>query len=408
MRRALLLSLLCLGAAAGLVGAAGAQQAGFTDVAETRRALAEARRQGDAARARAERLEGEARAAGAAAERGAAEAAAAAARIQQAEAAVSAQQANIALIDRQREDLRARIAVRQRPLLRLTAGLQRLARRPLLFTLFRPGSVRDTAHLGALLSTMLPEVAERTASLRGELERSHALRARAEASVAALRKEQADLARRRTALAAMETRQRLAARQSAGVADREAERALALAEQARDLGALADDLGRAGRLSEELAALPGPVMRPPPGAAAGPPVLAADTAPAPRPSSAAVPVFLLPVQGRIVAGFGEARAGALRSRGVGIAAAAGAQAVSPAAGRIAFAGIYRGFGQIAIIDHGQGWTSLVTGLAVLGVGVGDMVVAGSPLGTAGPGHPVVTLELRRDGQPVNPLDFVRL
>jgi septal ring factor EnvC (AmiA/AmiB activator) len=79
--------------------------------------------------------------------------------------------------------------------------------------------------------------------------------------------------------------------------------------------------------------------------------------------------------------------------------------VAPGAGRIVFAGPYAGYGQIAIIDHGGGWTSLITGLAQLGVRVGDQVLAGSPLGTAGMGRPVVSMELRRDGQPVNPLDF---
>ncbi|HEY6868397.1 MAG TPA: peptidoglycan DD-metalloendopeptidase family protein, partial [Novosphingobium sp.] len=119
-------------------------------------------------------------------------------------------------------------------------------------------------------------------------------------------------------------------------------------------------------------------------------------------------VFLLPVQGRLVAGFGEARPGAPLSRGIALAARPGAQAVAPGAGRVVFAGPYRGYGWIAIIDHGQGWTSLVTGLARLAVSVGNEVVAGSPLGTAGAGRPVVTLELRRQGQPVTPLDFARL
>jgi septal ring factor EnvC (AmiA/AmiB activator) len=290
-------------------------------------------------------------------------------------------------------------------LVRLTAGLQRLSRRPLLFTLFRPGSVQDTMHLSALLTTILPEVSRRTAGLRGELDRARALSATAAAEVAALRRETQDLARRRAALAETETRQRLAARQSAGVADREAERALSLAEQARDLGALADQLGAAGKLRDALAALPGPVMRPAiPGQ--GAPLPQADPGPlAARPALA----FLLPVQGRIVAGFGEVpqgmAAGAPRSRGVSIAAAPGAQAIAPAPGRVAFAGLYRGYGQIVIVDHGQGWTSLVTGLAQLSAQVGATVVAGSPLGTAGQGRPVITLELRQNGQPVNPLDF---
>ena len=260
-------------------------------------------------------------------------------------------------------------------------------------------------HMRALLATMLPEVTRRTADLRGELDRGRVLRENAAATIERLRTEQANLGQRRAALAALETQQRLAARQSAGVADRESERALALAEQVSDLGALADNLGRAGALRDELARLPGPIMRPnQPAEASGLPL---DTAP---PAIAARPALavLLPVQGRLVAGFGADLPGQPRSRGVAIAAQAGAQVISPGAGRVAFAGAYRGFGQIVIVDHGGGWTSLVTGLAQLDVGVGNELVAGSPLGSAGPGRPVVTLELRHDGQPVNPLDFAKL
>jgi len=372
------------------------------DPGETRQALAEARRQGAEAQQRAEALEARARAAGQAAERSAAQAAAAAARIQQAEAGVAAQQAAIALIDRQRAALRARLAEQQRPLVRLTGALQRLARRPLVFSLFRPGSVRDTMHLRAMLTTILPEVSRRTAGVRAELDRRRALRAAADAAIGRLRQEQRDLTARRAELAALETRQRLAARQSAGIADRESERALALAEQVRDLGALSDALGQAGQLREQLAALPGPVIRPArPGDARPAPVEPATGLP---PVAAARPDFVFPVQGRLVAGFGEARPGAPVSRGVALAARAGAQAVAPGPGRVAFAGPYRGFGQIVIIDHGGGWTSLVTGLGQLSINVGAEVLAGSPIGTTGPGRPIVALELRQRGQPVNPLD----
>jgi septal ring factor EnvC (AmiA/AmiB activator) len=38
--------------------------------------------------------------------------------------------------------------------------------------------------------------------------------------------------------------------------------------------------------------------------------------------------------------------------------------------------------------------------------VGDRVLAGSPLGTTGTGQPLITLELRKDGAPVNPLDQI--
>ncbi|MBS3927355.1 MAG: peptidoglycan DD-metalloendopeptidase family protein, partial [Sphingomonadales bacterium] len=115
----------------------------------------------------------------------------------------------------------------------------------------------------------------------------------------------------------------------------------------------------------------------------------------------------LPAAGRLVAGFGETRPGQPQSRGLSILLSGGAQVVAPAAGRVAFAGPYKGYGLIAIIEHGGGWTSLVTGLSELDCRVGDNLVAGASLGRMGPGRPVLGFELRRAGQPVNPLDFVR-
>jgi septal ring factor EnvC (AmiA/AmiB activator) len=54
---------------------------------------------------------------------------------------------------------------------------------------------------------------------------------------------------------------------------------------------------------------------------------------------------------------------------------------------------------VIIIDHGEGWTSLVAGLGGLAVRVGDRVVQGQLVGRAlGSGDPRVTIELRRRGQ----------
>jgi septal ring factor EnvC (AmiA/AmiB activator) len=115
----------------------------------------------------------------------------------------------------------------------------------------------------------------------------------------------------------------------------------------------------------------------------------------------------MPLAGRLLAGFGEEMEGSARSRGISLAARPGAQAVSPAPGRVAFAGPYRGYGRIVIIEHDGGWTTLVTGLAQLDAAVGAELVAGSPLGITGPGEPRVTVELRHNGEPVNPLQFLR-
>ncbi|MCB2076039.1 MAG: metalloendopeptidase, partial [Novosphingobium sp.] len=233
------------------------------NVADVRRALADAQRQGESARARAEKLEAEAARVTEAAEKTARAAAAVAARIQETEAEISGHEAKIGLLAREREALRARLAERQQPVIRLTAALQRLSRRPPALALLRPGSVRDTMHMRALLATMLPEVERRTAALKTEIERGRVLERRARTAALELRSSETELEARRKSLAAIETRQRLASRKAAGTASREADRALALAEKARDLGELVDELGRAGELREQLARLPGPIIRPP-------------------------------------------------------------------------------------------------------------------------------------------------
>src|SRR5690606_4009650 len=117
-------------------------------------------------------------------------------------------------------------------------------------------------YLRAVLDSTVPQVRAQTAGLRDRLAHSRQLRDEAQAAARLLRSEEARLIERRQALAALESRQRLAAREAGGEASREAERALALAEETRDLSALMVELDRAGDLRARLAALPGPVMRP--------------------------------------------------------------------------------------------------------------------------------------------------
>lgn len=391
------LALLALG------GAQAQPRQAFDDADQARTALEAARKQGDEARARAEKLEADAARAGAEADRTARETAAVAARIQQSEAGIAADEARAALVARQQGELRARLAARQAPLVQLTAALQRLARRPTMLSLLHPGSVRETMYMRALLESTVPEVRKRTAALRGEIARARKLEAEARQAAQSLRAGKTELERRRKVLSALEARQRLASRQAGGIADREADRALALAEQARDLGTLLGELDRASDLREKLAALPGPVIRPdrPEDARV------ADEPERTAAASSGPGSYVLPAAGRLVAGFGEARTGSPTSRGIAIATRAGAQAVSPAAGRVAFAGLYRGYGKIVIIEHGGGWTSLITGLADLDAKVGQNLVQGSPLGVTGAGTPVLGLELRKDGEPVNPLEAMR-
>ncbi|KLE32206.1 hypothetical protein AAW01_08610 [Aurantiacibacter gangjinensis] len=369
-----------------------------------REALADALQEREAAERRSARFEEEAAEAENAAQRAAREAAALAARIQQAEAGITAARARMAMIDRQQANLREELGREQQPVVELIAALQQASRRPLALSVMQPGSVKDIVYLRAILHNRIPQVQAGTRDLRTRLDRARELRRVELAATEALRAEEAELAARREELAEIETRERLAARSAGGSASREAERALALAEEARDLDGLVDELDRAAALRERLAALPGPRLRP---ARPEDAQSEADAAPVPSAARASAPTpYVLPVAGRTVTGFGAPQHSGL-SRGLTLAPIAGAQVVSPAAGRVVFAGPYRGYGRIVIVEHRAGWTSLITGLARVDVNVGDDLVSGSPLGTAASSDPRITLELRQNGEPVNPLSHTR-
>lgn len=376
------------------------------DPDEAQAELERASKEGERAEARAQRFASEADAATEAADKTAREAAALAAQVQAAEAQITAARARYSIARSEREKLTARLAVRQQPLVRLTGALQTTARRPLALSALQPGSLKDLVYVRAVLDAAVPEIRRKTSALRSELEEGRRLERRAARALQGLRDGEERLETRRRELAALETRQRLASRDARSLAAREGERALALAEEVRDLDGLVDRLDEDAKLRRELAALPGPVLRPADIRAELSLEDRGDPSPSPSASSTRLASFQLPVQGRTITGFGEMRSSGLRSTGLQLAPAPNAQVVAPASGRVAFAGPYRGFGRIVIIEHPGGWTSLVTGLERIDAEVGDEVIAGAPLGAAASNDPDVTIELRRDGEPVNPLNFL--
>ena len=296
----------------------------------------------------------------------------------------------------------ARLAAKQEPVVRLTAALQMMARRPLALALVQPGSVTDAVHLRAVLGQVLPVIEQRTAGLRAELAQSRGLRAKAQQAADALNQAQQDRRQQQTQLAALESRKRIAAQDYRANAGLESDRALALGERARDIVDLMDRLEEAGDLRARLAALSGPLLRPARPDEAGAP------APEREAATGGPPPYRLPVIGQLVTGMGEVNDSGVRSRGLTLVTQPGAQAIAPTAGRVAFAGPYRDYGQILVIDHGQGWTTLITGLHRVTAQVGDSVRQGDPVGITGADRPNVTVELRRNGRPVDIVPLVGL
>jgi septal ring factor EnvC (AmiA/AmiB activator) len=84
--------------------------------------------------------------------------------------------------------------------------------------------------------------------------------------------------------------------------------------------------------------------------------------------------------------------------------------VAPFDGKVLFAGPFKGYGQILIIGHGDGYHSLLAGLDRVDESVGQWLVAGEPVGVMSQSSqkPRLYLELRHDGQPINPLPWLAI
>jgi len=119
-----------------------------------------------------------------------------------------------------------------------------------------------------------------------------------------------------------------------------------------------------------------------------------------------------PVAGSVMRAYGDST-DAGPSNGISYRPAPSARVVAPCGGRVRFAGPFRSYGALVILDCGGGYAFVLAGLGRLDVAAGGSVLAGEPMGTmpdwnaaaAGP-RPALYLELRRDGQAVNPAPFL--
>ncbi|MBV9843131.1 MAG: peptidoglycan DD-metalloendopeptidase family protein [Sphingomonadaceae bacterium] len=383
MRRRLLLTAATLLAA----GAAFAQTVDGVSLGDERARLTDASRAAAAAKARAAGMEATAAAARSEADRTHAKIAAVEERIRADQAQVDAAGARLRILDALRRQQRAELAIHQQGLVKLAAALQMMARRPPALALAQPGSLDDLVHVRALLATTLPAVRARTAGIRAGIARVAALGIEMDRATAALRAGSYALDRQRLALVDLEGEQSARAGSLEGVAGDQAERALALGERARDIVDEMQEMGSAADTATRLAALPTPQPGP--------------LSPEASMATGRGTPYLLPVKGPVAMGYGEVTDAGVAARGITFAAKADAKIVAPAPGRILYAGSFRSYGHILIIDHGGGWTTTVTGLGRLAVEIGDRVAQGDTLGRAPADRPRVTVELRQRGRPVD-------
>jgi septal ring factor EnvC (AmiA/AmiB activator) len=122
-----------------------------------------------------------------------------------------------------------------------------------------------------------------------------------------------------------------------------------------------------------------------------------------------------PVSGKVLRRYGQDTGFGHTSKGIVIQARSEAQITAPFDGKVAFAGPFQQLGLILIIEHSDGYHSVLAGLSRIDVGAGQWVLAGEPVGAMGlkaddgaadATRPELYVELRRDGQPVNPLRWI--
>jgi murein hydrolase activator len=347
-------------------------------------ALERAHAEQAAAEREAGRLEQAASHARGEAQRMAAEQAAAAQDIEVAEARITSAQTGLQLAAAYVAAHRSQLAQEERPVASLLAGLAVMAQRPPLLALADGGGSDELVKVRILLDATLPIIRSRTARLSSELVAGQRIEVAAAAARTQLMRNREDLVAKRQQFATLERRALDAALAAGGQALGAGDIALAAGEDVERL--------RNSEADQRISS----------GLAAG---LAAEGPAPPRPASpddrqVLRPPFAyqLPVVADVTAGLASVSTSGVRSRGLTLATRGGAPVVAPAAGIVRFSGPFQNYDGILILDHGNGWMSVLVNLSSQ-LAPGARVRIGDPVGRAlGP----LQVELSQNGRIISP------
>jgi len=310
------------------------------------------------------------------------------------------------------ESREAALAIQRRRLAGTLGALGRLSRNVPRALLFFPGDPTDMVRSAMLLRIAVPRLGARATTLSGEIEALSLVKKDIAGKLLKMRRTSGSLDEERTRLRTLLRRKNALRRETEAAYRKNAQRMRDLAAKARNIRELMARL----RI--------GPEESPPPSVAALPPAASTgrpsdNTVPSSPPLSGGPPGGLRifpeqgpvtrPVAGRLVGRYGEATDFGNVARGIRLETRADAQVVAPFDGKVVFAGPFRTFGQILIIEHRGGYHTLLAGMAQIDAVVGQWLLAGEPLGamdTRRNENPVLYVELRRNGQPVNPLPWI--
>ncbi|WP_262299658.1 murein hydrolase activator EnvC family protein [Microvirga sesbaniae] len=315
--------------------------------------------------------------------------------------------------------IRRSLQSRRGVIIEVFAALQRMGRRPPPAVLVRPEDMLEAVRASIMLGAVLPELRQEAEILAGDLAELVRLKDAITADRATLNGELTALNREQERLAAlMDARQSRIAEveRNAGAERQKAEE---LARRAGTLKELVDrmeaEIAGARRAAEEARKAAEAQERETREKFAQ--LAFRDPARlAPKiPFSEARGLLPRPVSGETALEFGAADGYGGTTRGISITTRPKASVVSPADGWVSFAGPFRSYGRLLIINAGGGYYVLLAGMDHINVDVGQFVLAGEPVATMGEAplmsligaaieknNPVLYVEFRKDGGSIDP------
>ena len=353
---------------------------------------------------------------------------------QQHEAVLSALEDQLAALGAEEKSKEAALNQHRATQRRLLMALERLALNPPEALALSPGAPVDAMRSAMLMGAAVPPLEAEARRLSREIEDLAKVRREITAAEAHHRAERIGLDQEQTQLSALIARKAVLQQEAQQGAAESSQKLQQLAAQASDLEQLIERLDAERKVRDAEAARQREAAerraeaerreaqrlmalqqkRPDQGQSSvivtAPPPVIPDPGKPPtiRPFASARGALVYPASGRLTLRFGENNELGVTSKGLTFETRPGAQVVAPFDGRVLFAGPFKGYGQILIIEHGDGYHSLLAGLDRVEGTVGQWVVAGEPVGTMPTSEPKprLYLELRHDGQPINPLPWL--
>ena len=311
---------------------------------------------------------------------------AAAGSIQEQEESLSRLEQKFAEFEAQQNLMKKRLDIRKAQRMHVLAALQSLAFKPTEALLAQPLAPQDTLRSALLLREAVPRLEYSTEGLRKDLNRIASLTTAIRAQYAQIKTMAKRLDEKRRDMNVLIKKKSQLQTAFASESSRAKDRAESLAKQAGDLkellAKLEADSQRRASVSRKQEIPTGAFMS----------------------AKGRIPY---PVKGTVVKKFGELTEAGISSKGITIATRANAQVISPYDGTVLFAGPFRGYGQLVIIEHGDGYHTLLAGIGRLDTSVGQSLLAGEPVGImVAQTKPTLYIELRRNGQPINPAGWL--